>query len=491
MLVRKSCSLSQQNVDIQQEFANLARFRDCLSINDRIMTSLGSVFYSNTLHIFFRPADFDLDDFLYDKKHSEDIATYPVSPIHLMHEVAGLANALDYLHDGLHLSNGEHVICVHHDIKPDNILVFPDPRAPVGRWKIADFGISRLKKAHSNSDDHAAYPYYHVHSVTASLTIPKRPMGSFQAPEVERQTERVVGPKSDVWSLGCVLCLVLAYAIGGTSYVKKLDETRQRRKEELNRSTSYADDYYYRDSSHTLKPEIETWLREFCDTTKPRNSWVKPCTSIITAMLSTDPRERPTAKWVENELYNPVVRELKEGAEKGSAEKGSAEKGSAEKGSAEKGSAEKGSPKRSSEPSRLERKHVEEHPLHVKPRCTSTSVVLNSPPQEILQTALSLISGMVIFLSNPAVYVYSIDPGEGKIPRSKKTSLTIPAPDGHIWRSMAISGMNLALRGSTVEPGDDTVSFDLTFPNMTFLVAEAVGSKILTISEGSRSPFKY
>lgn len=440
------------------------------------MTSLGSVFYSNHLHIFFSPADFDLDDFLYDKKHSGPIDTYPVPPIHLMHEVAGLANALDYLHDGLHLSNGDHVICVHHDIKPANILVFHDPRAPVGRWKIADFGISRLKKAHSNSDDHGGYPYYHVPSVPASLTIPKRPMGSFQAPEVERQKEKVVGPKSDVWSLGCVLCLVLAYAIGGTSYVKKLDETRQRRKEEQNPSTSYADDYYHRDSPFTLKPEIKTWLNEFCDTTKSRNSWVRPCTNIITAMLSTDPRERPTAKWVENELYGSVVRELID---------------SPEEGSPEKGSPEKERPKRSPESSRLERKVVEEYPLHVKPRCTSTSVILNPPPQEILQTALSLISGMVVFLSNPAVYIYSIDPGEGKISQGKETSLTIPAPDGHIWRSMAISGMNLALRGSTVEPGDDTVSFDLTFPDMTFLAEEALESKILTISEGSRLPVEY
>lgn len=412
------------------------------------MNSLGSVLYSNCLHIFFPLADFDLDDFLYDKKHSEQIVRYPVKPIHLIHEVAGLANALDYLHDGLHSPDGEHFICIHHDIKPDNILIFHDPMAPVGRWKITDFGVSRLKKAQSNSDDHVVYPYYHIPSAPASLTIPKRPMGSFQAPEVERQEEKGVGPQSDIWSLGCVLCLVLAYAIGGTSSVNNLDETRKRRKEGM----SYEDDYYYRDNPPTLKPEIRTWFHEFCDITEGENSWVKPCTSIITSMMNIDPRNRPSAKWVEKKLYR-VVKEIKEPG-----------------GDHEESSEPPLSPKPKNLPVESDKpgepSTTIERPIHPRPDCKSTSAVLKMPSQQIVQTALSLDSGIAVFLSKSAVFVYSIESGEERTLSDQETFLEIPASDGYVWRSMAISGMYLALRGSAVEPGEDTVSFQLMFPLM-------------------------
>lgn len=382
---------------------------------------------------------------MYDKKHSEQIATYPLSSIHLINEVAGLANALDYLHDGLHLADGEHVICVHHDIKPENILIFHDHMSPVGRWKITDFGVSRLKKAQSDSDDHVVYPYYHIPKAPASLTIPKRPMGSFQAPEVERQKEKVVGIQSDIWSLGCVLCLVLAYAIGGTSLVKTFDETRKQRKEEKDESMSYEDDYYYVDKPPTLKPEVTTWFHSI---TQGRKSWVKHCTSIIASMLNIDPRNRPSARLAEKKLYC-VGEEIKE--------------------------------QKSSEPP-LPRKPVDKpsepsiiirHPIHPRPDCKSTSAVLKMPSQQIVQTALSLTSGIVVLLSKSAVFVYSIEPGEKTTLSDQETFLEIPASDGCVWRSMAISGMYLALRGSGVEPGEDTVSSELVFPDVSLMSKDA------------------
>ena len=168
------------------------------------MTSLGSIDYLGTLSVFFPVAEFDLDDYLFGRKSRPSICQYPVDPANLFEEFACLAHALDYLHTGIRLTEGgEHLVCVHHDLKPENILVVAEPGAPVGRWKITDFGLSRIKKATDPST--GTISYNHVPSVRASLTSPKRRRGTFQPPEIDKFGEKVVGPKSDIWSLGCTL----------------------------------------------------------------------------------------------------------------------------------------------------------------------------------------------------------------------------------------------------------------------------------------------
>ena len=277
------------------------------------MTNLGSVYYSNILNIFFPLADLDLDDYLYGRKQSDQIRTYPITPIALINEVAGLANALDYLHEGLHMADGDHFTLVHHDLKPANILVVRYPNTPVGRWKITDFGISRLKEVEEKADENPTCSYYHIPSVRSSLTVPRRPAGAFQAPEVESQGEKVVGPKSDIWGLGCILSLVFAYCLGGAETVKRFEKARLRRSTGQSPNISYMDgpdDYFYRNGGSELNEEAILWLRRLYDTNKQENNWAVECTSIICSILKIIPKERPTAKKVENELYERVVAKL-------------------------------------------------------------------------------------------------------------------------------------------------------------------------------------
>ncbi len=70
---------------------------------------------------------------------------------------------------------------IHRDIKPHNILVTPD-----GRIKVTDFGIARAISA-------------------GSLTQAGEVMGSVQYLSPEQAKGGIVGPQSDIYSLGCVL----------------------------------------------------------------------------------------------------------------------------------------------------------------------------------------------------------------------------------------------------------------------------------------------
>ena len=275
------------------------------------MTSLGSILHlgsPRTLSIFFPLAEFDLDDYLFGQKKSDSIQTDP-GPVALIEEFAGLTHALNYLHNDIRLSHGgEHLICIHNDLKPDNVLVVAEPGAPVGRWKVTDFGLSAVKEARRSSatatlDDRI--------SVRASLTSPKRPKGTFQASEIARIGEKVVGPMSDIWALGCILCLVLMYAVGGVQAVEDFQRRRCRQKKSLGSSKDYEHDYFYRDND--INPEVVQPLDEVAGAAV----WAKNCVQIIKTILKIEPADRPKAKLIEDRLFARVLDELnKEGSVK-------------------------------------------------------------------------------------------------------------------------------------------------------------------------------
>ena len=66
-IIRKSCELSKVQQSLKDEIENLAKLRSCLSHNERIMTSLGTITHDGFLHILFPVADYDLDDILFEK----------------------------------------------------------------------------------------------------------------------------------------------------------------------------------------------------------------------------------------------------------------------------------------------------------------------------------------------------------------------------------------------------------------------------------------
>lgn len=150
---------------------------------------------------------------------------------------------------------------IHRDLKPDNIMIVPDPEAPGGeRAKVLDFGIAKF--AGEPYQDGSAYPH------TKTGAILGTPL--YMAPEQCRGLPGV-GGQADVYSLGIILYEVLtgrppfvSEAIGAVMAMHLCDPVRP--------------------------------LREVDPTTPAGLS------SLVHAMLAKEPADRPTMAQVATAL---------------------------------------------------------------------------------------------------------------------------------------------------------------------------------------------
>ncbi|OCL11295.1 kinase-like protein [Glonium stellatum] len=305
------------------ETGNLNQLRGCLSSHRRIMINLATIIHDTehgtTFNILYDLACFDLNEFVHDlpvyqtyiQEHPDHFSTF--RDIDFIQEASILADALHFLHHGLW--DGAKVGCIHNDLKPDNILVvwLPDRRypdeviSPVGKWKIADFGISRIKQA----KDHE--PEEHNLSTSSQYLAPipprdlitrfspdtsRRPPGAYSAPEIEKEGALLEdGRKSDVWSYGCVLTLVLAFALGGSTLVKEFEGQQFQH-------TVHTHSRFYESTQEgiVLKPTIRNWLLSLAHRFPDRASWISPYVNLVLRMLMINFTDRPSAGEVRNEL---------------------------------------------------------------------------------------------------------------------------------------------------------------------------------------------
>jgi hypothetical protein len=186
--------------------------------------------------------------------------------------------------------------CAHLDFKPENILVkwHAGNRTPVGQWLIHDFGTAKIKEP--SEEDALAPGDFLAHF---SLTKAQRNPGPFQAPEVQPSKDRVVGRESDMWSFGCLLAVVLAFAIGGPPHVTKLAKTRYDRAESGQTRTDYF--YKFDNGRAILKPTLTQWLQSL-RSGSPEDAWVEKMLDLIFKILVEAPSERLKAEDTQEEL---------------------------------------------------------------------------------------------------------------------------------------------------------------------------------------------
>ncbi|KAH6629839.1 kinase-like domain-containing protein [Boeremia exigua] len=165
--------------------------------------------------LIFEPASFNLADFLMNQHRADVYSTKSI----LLASLTDVVDAVACLHDNLDV--------LHLDIKPDNILVFergashPDNQAYDQLvFKISDFGLARKigtrpRKGHNDIEPS-------LNPSRSSATSGTRPAGVYQGPEIQETNSSRAGRGSDVWSLGCVTLMMLAFMLYGSSGVHKL-----------------------------------------------------------------------------------------------------------------------------------------------------------------------------------------------------------------------------------------------------------------------------
>ena len=293
--------------DYRTEMRALQHFRNCLQTHRNIMQSFASFIHGQDFVILFPWAEGrDLHNFLYEPATILD--NYPqrslrFSPHNLLNEANNLAQALKFFHTEMYTIRGRNLKCAHLDLKPDNVLVFFPPNldvnaCPVGIWKIGDFGLSNVEESVAGNkvlpllqgDQEAAKaPGNYLREISIQPT--RRGPGAFQPPEVISKETAKVSTRRDVWSFGCILAMVLAFALKGPSEVAVQHQRR----------APGSDDHFYRHNrassvrpSAELKPGIQEWLDEATNLAQPQHSeWIGYCVQLILKLLAIEVIQRP------------------------------------------------------------------------------------------------------------------------------------------------------------------------------------------------------
>lgn len=307
------------NFDAEQR--TLLQFKSCITNHEGIMQSFASFIHGSDfiilspwadgrdLHLFLTRPDEVLDNYME--------RSIRFTPDNLLTESYNLARALNFLHYEMVSPRGKKLRCAHLDLKPENVLVsfLPGDRAseaPVGRWKISDFGLSKVEEAVTTEgrvipvgkDDQKASTAPGNIARELSFQPPTRGAGAFQPPEVQNTGLVKVSTRRDVWSYGCILAMVLAFALGGPEEVK--EQTRRR-------DVSGVDDYFYRRTARRsralgpgspgftnhivdaeLKPPLRRWLEQASTKAgEPHGQWIQHTANLILTLLDVDVTTRP------------------------------------------------------------------------------------------------------------------------------------------------------------------------------------------------------
>ncbi|KAL9616722.1 MAG: hypothetical protein Q9160_008443 [Pyrenula sp. 1 TL-2023] len=237
-----------------------------------IMENLASLQMGQKYHLFMELAQCDLYQYMTDPNRPNPPSGIEGKRV-IVQRAAGIARALQFLHEELRSDESGHVVCLHMDLKPQNVLVVRG-RDGEERWKLSDFNISRVKptvkiSTGQNNSEQARRDWFdfnslfkrnHGPSSTASRaddTYSPRTRGTYLAPEALNSPSKV-SFESDVWSLGCVLSVIFSYMQNGKWGVEVFEERRKQGEGDDK------NDYFHSRANHgkalRLNPQVKSWF---------------------------------------------------------------------------------------------------------------------------------------------------------------------------------------------------------------------------------------
>lgn len=255
----------------------------------RAILSFLSTFVDNDrLNIIYEKADMDLEGFLLLPDNNAKIG---LSPAEIFGNLSDIADALNFLHTGIRPDGSKQpYVCYHRCLTSWNILVFNAASNPI--WKIADFGIvSQQPGSHRQLGflgDIVCREY-----ADASLIGPPR---WHWAPD---RQYNCVGPHSNIWSLACIMMLVITRCLDGLTQLEELNKYMLTDHSFGQQSSS---DNFFKGQS--LDERMEQWLQRLAaaEISKPNANQRKECVSLLRRMLMLDPRKRPKAAEITQSL---------------------------------------------------------------------------------------------------------------------------------------------------------------------------------------------
>lgn len=244
VLARKDIELTAEEKAYEKERDVLREIVGNARKNENILESMGSLKNGSIYSLFMPLAKFDLKQFM--ERYKAPPQTL-IQKAKLVKCAVGLADAIKYLHEELETPGYERLSCFHMDLKPQNILVFIDPKTGDQQWKLSDFNMSRVKMKRKETVEQLTLGrtttlYDNVYEINklfkrripdtsnasvTDYTIGRRGTGTYLSPEscIEGHP---VHAESDTWSLACVISVVFSYLYGGHAAVTEYSELRGR-----------------------------------------------------------------------------------------------------------------------------------------------------------------------------------------------------------------------------------------------------------------------
>ncbi|KAI9151988.1 Cyclin-dependent kinase-like 4 [Paramyrothecium foliicola] len=199
----------------------------------------------------------------------------------LANQALGITSGLSAVHKFLGSSEPNYLgYAGHHgDIKPGNILWFPDTEKSdgLGTWKIADFGLS---------------------GVGSSLTrINGERLGctpAYRAPEYDAPDHEIT-TAYDVWSLGCVLLECLTWSLIGLRGIQELESRRYETGTSADKgdaafwetSTSLNMDDLARGKQPAVKLNVTRWIEKLRNVSREQSSAVQAYVEELSVLIET------------------------------------------------------------------------------------------------------------------------------------------------------------------------------------------------------------
>lgn len=310
-----ACKIYKSEVpfrDFNKEVGNLDFIKESLTDSKRVMKHIAAIVHGDEFMIILPLADlYNLEVFLrggYEpnpgtddlKQKYEFDLEFPMlnTSVKLQHAVVKeahqLASALKWLHEDLKVFGSSDRYLAHMDLKPANVLLVSDPRLLAGKWMLSDFGVSSFDKATNARSDTPSIGDVGLRFTSRGFQDRiVRGHGPYQPPEVD--LDNVDNRKCDVWSFSCVLCDILAFAVGRTKCVYALRDSRY----------GPNDDYFYEinpptkrriktidDSNTNLKSQIVGWW-DSLELEHSSAEWVINYIKVLRKALKPKPSDRP------------------------------------------------------------------------------------------------------------------------------------------------------------------------------------------------------